>query len=154
MAVELGADGNGADVLKIPAGGSAMPVNHEAVDRNLNTIRMNGGEVYKFAVRAIPMATKRVLEASDLAVDDLAWLIPHQANQRIIGTIGEALGLPAERVFSHIDHTGNTSAACILRASCGRATIWPSWDSAPGSRGAPPPSAGPRRLARWRCAPA
>ena len=66
MAVELGADGTGADALKIPAGGSAMPVNRETVDRNLNTIRMNGGEVYKFAVRAIPMATRHVLESSGL----------------------------------------------------------------------------------------
>jgi 3-oxoacyl-[acyl-carrier-protein] synthase-3 len=113
MAVELGADGTGADALKIPAGGSAMPLNREAVDRKLNTIRMNGGEVYKFAVRAIPMATRRILESSGLAVDDLAWLVPHQANQRIIGTIAEALDIPAERVFSHIDHTGNTSAASI-----------------------------------------
>ncbi len=113
LGISLGADGTGVDALKIPAGGSAMPVNRETVDRRLNTISMNGGEVYKFAVRAIPMATRRVLEASGLAVEDLAWLIPHQANQRIIGTIGEALGMPTERVFSHIDHTGNTSAASI-----------------------------------------
>jgi len=113
LAVELGADGTGADMLKIPGGGSALPLNREVVDRNLNTIKMNGGEVYKFAVRAIPMATRRVLDASGLAVDDLTWLVPHQANQRIIATVGEALGLPPERVFSHIDHTGNTSAASI-----------------------------------------
>jgi 3-oxoacyl-[acyl-carrier-protein] synthase-3 len=113
MAVELGADGTGADALKIPAGGSAMPVNRETVDRNLNTISMNGGEVYKFAVRAIPKATRHVMERSGIGLEDLAWLIPHQANQRIIGTIGEALGIEPDRVFSHIDHTGNTSAASI-----------------------------------------
>ena len=113
LGIDLGADGNGVDFLKIPGGGSALPLNREVVDRNLNTIKMNGGEVYKFAVRAIPAATRRVLDSSGLAVEDLAWLIPHQANQRIIGTIGEALGMPVERVFSHIDHTGNTSAASI-----------------------------------------
>ena len=113
LAVELGADGTGVDMLKIPGGGSALPLNREVVDRNLNTIRMNGGEVYKFAVRAIPAATRQALDASGLTVDDLAWLIPHQANQRIIGTVGEALGMPSDRVFSHIDHTGNTSAASI-----------------------------------------
>ena len=113
LAVDLGADGTGADTLSIPAGGAAMPVTAEVIERRLNFIQMNGAEVYKFAVRAIPAATKRVLEASSLSADDLAWLVPHQANQRIISTVGESLGIPAERVFSHIDRTGNTSAASI-----------------------------------------
>lgn len=113
MGIDLGADGTGADMLKIPAGGSAMPVNRETVERNLNTISMNGGEVYKFAVRAIPGTVGRALRDSDLTIRDVDWLIPHQANQRIIVTIAEKLDIPSDKVFSHVDFTGNTSAASI-----------------------------------------
>ncbi len=74
---------------------------------------MAGSEVFKFAVRVIPETTRRALEASGLSVDDVAWLVPHQANQRILLTVAERLGLPASRVFSNIASVGNTSAASI-----------------------------------------
>jgi 3-oxoacyl-[acyl-carrier-protein] synthase-3 len=74
---------------------------------------MNGNEVYKFAVRVIPETTRRALAASGLDVGDVTWLVPHQANQRIIDTIADRLGVAHERVFSNIEHLGNTSAASI-----------------------------------------
>jgi len=72
-----------------------------------------GSEVFKFAVRVIPETTERALAASGRTVQDLAWLIPHQANQRILDTVADRLGMPHERVFSNIALTGNTSAASI-----------------------------------------
>lgn len=113
LGIVLGADGTGTDMLKIPAGGSAAPATAERVAAREQFIKMNGTEVFKFAVRVIPTATKEALAASDLSVEDLDWLIPHQANQRILNTIEERLGIPHDRVFSNVDVTGNTSAGSI-----------------------------------------
>jgi 3-oxoacyl-[acyl-carrier-protein] synthase-3 len=74
---------------------------------------MTGNEVYKFAVRAIPRVTRQALKESHLSVSDLAWLVPHQANQRILDTIADRLGLPHDRVVSTIERMGNTSTASI-----------------------------------------
>lgn len=113
LGVVLGSDGTGADLLKVPATGSAAPATHELIDAHEHHLKMNGNEVFKFAVRAIPKATEQALAVSGLSVDQLAWLIPHQANQRIISTIGERLGIPDTSVFSNVERTGNTSAASI-----------------------------------------
>lgn len=112
-AIVLGTDGSGAEMLQIPAGGSAMPATLDRVQQRMQFIRMNGSEVFKFAVRVIPTATKQALEASGHSVDDLAWLVPHQANQRITVTAADRLGMAPERVFSNIERTGNTSSASI-----------------------------------------
>ena len=112
-AIVLGTDGSGADLLKIPAGGSALPATEERCREGLQYVRMNGNEVFKFAVRVIPSATSMALESGGHDVSDLAWLVPHQANQRIISTVAERLHMPAERVFSNVATTGNTSAASI-----------------------------------------
>jgi 3-oxoacyl-[acyl-carrier-protein] synthase-3 len=113
LGIDLGTDGSGADMLTIPAGGSAMPCTPERLAEGLHYLRMNGNEVFKFAVRMIPETTQRALSASELTVADLDWLVPHQANQRIIDTVADRLGLPPERVVSAIEHVGNTSAASI-----------------------------------------
>jgi 3-oxoacyl-[acyl-carrier-protein] synthase-3 len=113
LGIDLGTDGSGADVLAIPAGGSAMPCTPERLEAGLHYVRMAGGEVFKFAVRVIPETTERALAASGLTVDDVTWLVPHQANQRILDTVADRLGIVHERVFSNIALTGNTSAASI-----------------------------------------
>ncbi len=113
LGIDLGADGSGAEVLIVPAGGSAAPATPERLAAGEHFLRMSGSEVFKFAVRAIPETTARALEASGLSVADLDWLIPHQANQRIIDTVAERLGLDHGRVVSSIATTGNTSAASI-----------------------------------------
>jgi 3-oxoacyl-[acyl-carrier-protein] synthase-3 len=112
-AVILGADGTGADQLHIPAGGSAKPASAETVEAREHFVRMNGSEVFKFAVRVIPRATKEALAKSGHTLDDLRWLIPHQANQRIVATIEERLGIDDDRVYLNLKTTGNTSAASI-----------------------------------------
>ncbi|MDP2401188.1 MAG: beta-ketoacyl-ACP synthase III, partial [Actinomycetota bacterium] len=113
MGIVLGADGSGASLLHVPAGGSAAPATAERIADGEHYLKMNGNEVFKFAVRVIPRVTREALELSGLQIDDLAWLVPHQANQRILSTVAERLGLPQERVFSHVERTGNTSAASI-----------------------------------------
>jgi len=111
--IALGTDGSGADLLGIPAGGSALPVTHERIDANLHKVKMNGNEVFRFAVRVTPKVALDALGQSGIDVGDLAYVIPHQANQRIIDAIAERLDIPRDRVFSNIATTGNTSAASI-----------------------------------------
>jgi 3-oxoacyl-[acyl-carrier-protein] synthase-3 len=113
LAIELGADGSGGDLLKVPAGGSALPCTEERIRNREQFLQMNGNEVYKFAVRMIPKATVKALEATGNSVEDLAWLVPHQANKRILDTIEERLGIAQERVYSNVENTGNTSAGSI-----------------------------------------
>ncbi len=113
LGIVLGADGSGGDMLKVPAGGSAAPATVERVENREHYLQMAGSEVFKFAVRMIPKVTKQALAASDLEVGDLSWLVPHQANQRILDTVEERLGIEHERVFSNLARTGNTSAASI-----------------------------------------
>lgn len=113
LGIVLGADGSGGEMLKLPAGGSAMPASAETVEKRDHYLKMAGSEVFKFAVRVIPKVTKEALAASDLSVEDLAWLVPHQANQRILDTVEERLGIEHSKVFSNVAKTGNTSAASI-----------------------------------------
>lgn len=113
LGIDLGADGSRPDILQVQAGGSAMPATCERLEQGLQFVQMNGSEVFKFAVRVIPETTKKALAASGLSVDDITWLVPHQANQRILNTVADRLGVPHERVVSTIETTGNTSAASI-----------------------------------------
>jgi 3-oxoacyl-[acyl-carrier-protein] synthase-3 len=113
LGVHLGADGTGADLLGIRAGGSAAPCTPERLSAGDHYMKMNGKEVFKFAVRAIPRVTKQALAESNLSVADVDWLVPHQANERITDTVGERLGIPHERVVNKITGTGNTSTASI-----------------------------------------
>lgn len=115
-AAVLGADGGGAEMLIAPAGGTAQPITHEGVDAHDQFVKMNGNEVYKFAVRVIPKATRQALSMSEHTLEDVRWLVPHQANKRIIDTIEERLGIEDERVYNNIATTGNTSAASIPMA--------------------------------------
>ncbi len=112
-AIVLGADGTGGEHLIVPAGGAAHPIDAASVEAHEQFVKMNGSEVFKFAVRVIPRATKEALAASGHTLDDLRWLVPHQANQRIIATVEERLGIDDERVYLGLERTGNTSAASI-----------------------------------------
>ena len=114
----LGADGSGGDLLNLPGGGSQNPASHQTVAEGLHHIRMRGRQVFRFAVRTMPAATRQVLERAGLEVSDLNLLIPHQANQRIIESSARALDLPPEAVFSNVEWYGNTSAASIPIALC------------------------------------
>jgi len=109
----LASNGSGADLLKIPAGGSNITGTIESVEKGLHFIEMNGNEVFKFAVRAIPQASKQALKKAGLTVDDVDFFIPHQANSRIINTAASKLKIGPERIISNIEKYGNTSTASI-----------------------------------------
>jgi 3-oxoacyl-[acyl-carrier-protein] synthase-3 len=109
----LGADGAGAELLMVPAGGSKKPLRRENIHLNEQYITMNGPEVYKFAVRIIERATAKALEIAGVSAGDLDLFVPHQANTRIIEHAARKLGIPAEKVFINVSKYGNTSAASI-----------------------------------------
>lgn len=109
----LKSDGSYWDLLYLPAPGSRNPATQEVLDERLVYIRMQGNEVFKLAVRAMEEAALHVLSAGGYTKDDIALFIPHQANRRIIDSIGKRLGVPDEKIFVNIDHYGNTSAASI-----------------------------------------
>ncbi len=114
----LGADGSGGDTLSVPAGGSRMPASPETVKNHLHTIHMDGRKVFRFATRVMRQAATEALEKAGLTMDDVALLVPHQANSRIIQSAARALKMPAERVVVNLDRYGNTSSASIPIALC------------------------------------
>jgi 3-oxoacyl-[acyl-carrier-protein] synthase-3 len=116
LASVLGSDGRQTDILHVPGGGSACPITPDNADQKLNAIRMQGREVYKYAVNAMRRAAEQVLEKSQMKVEDVDKLIPHQANLRIIEAITDRMGIPSERTFVNLDKYGNTSAAAVAIA--------------------------------------
>lgn len=115
--VRLGADGEQAPLLVLPAGGSRLPASEETVKNNQHYIQMAGNEVFKHAVRRMERACKECLEDAKLTESDISWLIPHQANLRIIDAIAKRFEhLPQERIYKTIHKYGNTSAASIAIA--------------------------------------
>jgi 3-oxoacyl-[acyl-carrier-protein] synthase-3 len=110
-------DGSGGEFLKMPAGGSRLPASHETVDQRLHYVHQEGQQVFKYAVRKMYEASTELLERNGLTPADLAVLIPHQANGRIIAACAERLGLSAEKVVINIDRFGNTTAATIPLAT-------------------------------------
>ncbi len=113
LASELGSDGLNGDVLILPAGGSRYPATAETVEKKLHTIKMDGKEVFKFAVRVMEKSSMRVLEEAGLTQDQLDFLIPHQANMRIIDAAMKKLQLGREKTHINLDKYGNMSAASI-----------------------------------------
>lgn len=109
----VGADGSAGDILMLPAGGSRIPISPDAIARRLHRARMDGHAVFKLAVRIIPDAIRQVVAAAGMSLDEIAWFVPHQANQRIIEAIARALDVPLERFISTIEHYGNTSSASV-----------------------------------------
>lgn len=110
----LGADGTAAEILIVPAGGTAYPFAPEVLTTRDNSIRMpNGREVFKRAVTEMATACRALLERSGFGPDDVDVLVPHQANARIMIAVAERLGIPMERAVLDVEDVGNTSAASI-----------------------------------------
>lgn len=109
----LGIDGRGADLIVTPAGGSRQPASAATVAARAHFLHMNGREVFKFAVQKFPDVMQELLARNGCRVDDLALLVPHQANLRILEAGAKRLGLPMERVAVNVDRYGNTSSASI-----------------------------------------
>jgi len=116
ISTHIASDGNFADILWMPGGGCRHPIRSDNADKQLQTIKMSGKEVYKQAVTAMVDAAKKALEKAGLTIDDIACVIPHQANVRIIEAIADRLKMPVEKVFVNLDRYGNTSAAAVAIA--------------------------------------
>ena len=116
ISTHIGSDGNYSDILFMPGGGSRCPITKENAEMNLATIHMTGKEVYKQAVTAMLSASRKALEDAGLTIDDIACVIPHQANLRIIEAIADRLKIPVEKFYVNLDRYGNTSAAAVAIA--------------------------------------
>ena len=105
----LRTDGNGRQFLKIDAGGSIMPASHDTVDQNLHFVHQEGQQVFKFAVSNMADVSAKIMERNNLTSEDVAWLVPHQANLRIIDATARRMGLSSEKVMINIQKYGNTT---------------------------------------------
>lgn len=110
-------DGSGGEYLKQPAGGSRMPASEETVQNRLHFVKQEGQQVFKYAVRKMYETSRALLESHGFTGADVAALIPHQANRRIITAAADRLGIPCEKVVINIDRYGNTTAATIPLAT-------------------------------------
>ncbi|WP_412068829.1 beta-ketoacyl-ACP synthase III [Rubrivirga sp. IMCC43871] len=106
-------DGSGVESLLMPAGGSLRPATHETVDARLHYARQDGKTVFKRAVVGMAEAAAEILERNDLTGDDIRYLVPHQANLRIIDATARRMGIGPDQVMVNIEHYGNTTAATL-----------------------------------------
>lgn len=113
LGLDLGADGDGKDLLKQTAGGSFMPATEETVKNKLHYIYMEGNEVFKFAVRKMEEISLKIIEKSKLKLEDIDYLVPHQANMRIIESARRKLKLEEDKVYVNLENYGNMSSASI-----------------------------------------
>ena len=113
LSTRLGSDGNGKDYLNIPAGGSKTPASEDSIKNRLHFIKMAGNDVFKFAVRIMQDASVECIKSANLEIQDIDYLIPHQANIRIIEASAKRLKLNMDKVYVNLDRYGNMSAASI-----------------------------------------
>ncbi len=113
LGCDLGSDGAGFDVIKVPAGGSRLPPSAETVANRLHYTTMNGSQVFVFAMRVLGNSVERSIAAAGLETGSIDLLIPHQANRRIIEAAARRSNLPMDKIMVNIDRYGNTSAASI-----------------------------------------
>ncbi len=113
LSTHLRADGNLGDLFVLAAGGSAMPISQAVVDSNAQYVKMKGREIFKNAVRTMSQVCQEALDANGIAMDQVDWLVPHQANLRIIDAVGSHFGIDPSKVIVNVQRTGNTSAATV-----------------------------------------
>jgi 3-oxoacyl-[acyl-carrier-protein] synthase-3 len=106
-------DGSGGKFLFMPGGGSLNPPSHETVDQKMHYIHQEGAQVFKYAVRRMAELACELLERNGLSSKDLALVVPHQANLRIIRAMQERLGVDDSKIMINIEHYGNTTAGTI-----------------------------------------
>ncbi len=113
LATNMGANGAYTDLLTVPGGGSEAPPSEKMLAQGLQYLKMEGREVFKLAVNAMVESANATLEQAGITSESLRWLVPHQANIRIIQAVGKRLAVPDEKVFMNLEKYGNTSAATI-----------------------------------------
>lgn len=106
-------DGSGADALHMKAGGSLRPASHETVEQGMHYVYQEGRQVFRFAVRGMADVAAEIMERNGLVGEDVRYLVPHQANLRIIDATAQRMGIEREKVMVNIDRYGNTTAATI-----------------------------------------
>ncbi|HLT72200.1 MAG TPA: beta-ketoacyl-ACP synthase III [Cyclobacteriaceae bacterium] len=106
-------DGAGVEFLNMKAGGSRMPASHESVDAKLHYIYQEGATVFKFAVINMADICAKIMEKNNLTGDQVAWLVPHQANKRIIDATASRIGIEDDKIMMNIANYGNTTAGTI-----------------------------------------
>ena len=106
-------DGTGRTNLIMKSGGSASPASHETVDRREHYVYQEGAAVFKQAVKGMSSSCRTIMERNGLSYDDIAWVVPHQANLRIIDAVAREMQVPLDRVMVNIEYRGNTSSATI-----------------------------------------
>ncbi|MFZ5973169.1 MAG: beta-ketoacyl-ACP synthase III [Bacteroidota bacterium] len=109
----LRSDGSGETYLHMKAGGSRMPASHETVDKRLHFVYQEGAAVFKFAVTNMADVAAEVAERNGLKAEDITWLVPHQANKRIIDATASRVGITEEKVMMNIERYGNTTAGTL-----------------------------------------
>ena len=109
----LKSDGSGAEFLKMKAGGSLYPATHETVDAREHFVYQDGQPVFKKAVKSMADVSEEIMKKNNLSSDDIAWLVPHQANKRIIDATSRRMGVGDEKVMLNIERYGNTTAGTI-----------------------------------------
>ncbi len=109
----MASDGTAWQVLYCARSEDDLPSDRDGFTGNFNTLQMNGREVYRFAVSTLQKTIEQAIEGAGIRADDLAMIVPHQSNQRILESARDKLGLPEHKVYSNIDRYGNTSAASI-----------------------------------------
>lgn len=109
----LGADGSGGEFLRLPAGGSRMPITHQAIDQKMHLFKMNGPEVFRFAMRKVPEAINQVLALSQTSLEEVSLIVPHQANLRILEAVARVMDISMDKFIVNMDRYGNTSSASI-----------------------------------------
>ena len=118
LSFELGSDGSGAEHLIAPAGGAKEPINATTYEEGRHYVRMNGREVFKFASRVLGQSCNRVLAKAGLEIEDMDWIVPHQANMRIIRAAARSMGVSLEQFVVNIEKYANTGAASVAVAIC------------------------------------
>ncbi|HAX69840.1 MAG TPA: ketoacyl-ACP synthase III, partial [Anaerolineae bacterium] len=113
LSAVMHSDGSGADLLTLPGGGARHPATETTVHDGKHYVYMDGKEVFRFATRVMGQATQESLQLAGLTTADLQWIIPHQANYRIIETAAKYLKMPMEKFVVNVDRFGNTSTASI-----------------------------------------
>lgn len=106
-------DGTGAEFLKMKAGGSAYPATHETIDAKEHYARQDGATVFKFAVTNMADYAAKIMDRNNLTADDVDWLVPHQANKRIIDATANRMGVTEDKVMMNIEKYGNTTSGTI-----------------------------------------
>jgi 3-oxoacyl-[acyl-carrier-protein] synthase-3 len=113
LSAVMHSDGSGGDLLSLPGGGARFPASERTLREGKHFIHMDGREVFRFATRVMGRAAREAMDLASLRPDDVQWIIPHQANLRIIETAAKYLKLPLDRFVINVDRYGNTSTASI-----------------------------------------